>query len=101
MHKGQVVAVVDTSKAALDIEIWQGGTLQLKALALKKSPEFNGVFQDEQFKPAAAVHLGVAISLRQGGLIAPALHDVDSKPLGPLMQELAYLRARLPPQAAA
>ena len=70
--------------------------LQLKAvaLALKKYPEFNGVFQDEQFKPAAAVHLGVAISLRQGGLIAPALHNVAAKPLALLMQELADLVKR-------
>ncbi|MFZ3221159.1 MAG: dihydrolipoamide acetyltransferase family protein [Rhodoferax sp.] len=70
--------------------------LQLKALALtlKKYPEFNGLFQDGQFKPAAAVHIGVAIALRQGGLIAPALHDVDSKPLGQLMQDLADLVKR-------
>jgi len=70
--------------------------LQLKAvaLALKQYPEFNGLYQGDQFKPAAAVHLGVAISLRQGGLIAPALHDVDLKPLRPLMQELADLVKR-------
>lgn len=70
--------------------------LQLKAvaLALKKYPEFNGLYQGEQFKPAAAVHIGVAISLRQGGLIAPALHDVDGKPLALLMQELADLVKR-------
>jgi pyruvate dehydrogenase E2 component (dihydrolipoamide acetyltransferase) len=70
--------------------------LQLKAvaLALKKYPEFNGLYQDEQFKPAAAVHIGVAISLRQGGLIAPALHDVAAKPLALLMQELADLVKR-------
>ena len=70
--------------------------LQLKAvaLALKKYPEFNGVYQDGQFKPAAAIHLGVAISLRQGGLIAPALHDVAAKPLASLMQELADLVRR-------
>lgn len=70
--------------------------LQLKAVALtlKKYPEFNGLFQDGQFKPATAVHIGVAIALRQGGLIAPALHDVDSKPLGQLMQDLADLVKR-------
>lgn len=70
--------------------------LQLKAvaLALQKYPEFNGLYQDEQFKPAAAVHIGVAISLRQGGLIAPALHDVAAKPLALLMQELADLVRR-------
>ncbi|MEP6589351.1 MAG: 2-oxo acid dehydrogenase subunit E2 [Polaromonas sp.] len=49
---------------------------------------------NEQFKPAVAVHIGVAISLRQGGLIAPALYDVDGKPLAPLMQELADLVRR-------
>lgn len=70
--------------------------LQLKAvaLALKKYPEFNGLYQDEQFKPTASVHIGVAISLRQGGLIAPALHDVAAKPLAPLMQELSDLVRR-------
>jgi pyruvate dehydrogenase E2 component (dihydrolipoamide acetyltransferase) len=70
--------------------------LQLKAvaLALKKYPEFNGLYQDEQFKPASAVHIGVAISLRQGGLIAPALRDVDGKLLALLMQELGDLVKR-------
>src|SRR5512133_1690450 len=28
VRKGQVVAIVDTSKAAIDIEIWQDGTVQ-------------------------------------------------------------------------
>ncbi len=72
------------------------GVLQLKAvaLALKKYPDFNGLFQNGQFQPASAIHIGVAIALRQGGLIAPALHAVDSKPLGQLMQELADLVRR-------
>ena len=30
------------------------------------------------FQPRAAVHLGVAVALRQGGLVAPALHDADT-----------------------
>ena len=70
--------------------------LQLKAVALtlKQYPEFNGLFQNGEFKPATAVHIGVAIALRQGGLIAPALHDVDSRPLGALMQDLADLVKR-------
>lgn len=70
--------------------------LQLKAvaLALKKYPEMNGFFRNGTFAPAPAAHIGVAISLRQGGLIAPALHDVDSKPLGELMRDLADLVKR-------
>lgn len=70
--------------------------LQLKAvaLALKKFPEMNGFYRDNAFLPVAAAHLGVAISLRQGGLIAPALHDVGDKPLGQLMKDLTDLVKR-------
>lgn len=70
--------------------------LLLKAVArtVKMFPELNGFYSEGAFKPSAQVHLGVAISLRQGGLIAPALLDADSKPLAPLMQELADLVKR-------
>lgn len=70
--------------------------LLLKAVAvtLKRYPELNGFFRDGGFVPATAINLGVAISLRQGGLIAPALLDADRKPLTQLMQELTDLVAR-------
>jgi pyruvate dehydrogenase E2 component (dihydrolipoamide acetyltransferase) len=70
--------------------------LQLKAvaLALGKYPDLNGMFVDDAFRPSAAVHAGVAISLRQGGLIAPAIHDVAGKTLDQLMRDLADLVAR-------
>ncbi len=70
--------------------------LQLKAvaLALRKYPELNGFHRDGQFVAAQGIHVGVAISLRQGGLIAPALHDVDEKPLDALMRELTDLVRR-------
>lgn len=70
--------------------------LQLKAvaLALKKFPEMNGFFRDDAFQSAAAAHIGVAISLRQGGLIAPAIHDVGEKTLEQLMLDLTDLVKR-------
>ena len=70
--------------------------VQLKAvaLALKKFPEMNGFFRDGAFQPAAAAHIGVAISLRQGGLIAPAIHDVGEKSLEQLMLDLTDLVKR-------
>lgn len=68
--------------------------LKAVAVALKRYPELNGFFTDGAFRPAQKVHLGVAISLRQGGLIAPALLDADSKPLTQLMQELTDLVKR-------
>ncbi len=68
--------------------------LKAVALALAKVPELNGHFIDGAFKPAAAAHVGVAISLRQGGLIAPALHDVATSGLDQLMGALADLVRR-------
>lgn len=70
--------------------------LQLKAvaLALKSFPDLNGFCVDGAHKPSAAVHLGVAISLRGGGLIAPALHDVPGQTIDELMGSLADLVKR-------
>ncbi|MBI4755950.1 MAG: 2-oxo acid dehydrogenase subunit E2 [Betaproteobacteria bacterium] len=68
--------------------------LKSVALACRRFPEFNGFWRDETFVPAAAVHAGVAISLRRGGLVAPALHDADGKPLDQVMRELSDLVQR-------
>lgn len=70
--------------------------LLLKAVAvtLTRFPELNGFYRQGAFQPAGQVHLGVAISLRQGGLIAPALLDAGTKPLTQLMRELADLTQR-------
>ncbi len=73
--------------------------LQLKAvgLAAARYPEFNGFWHDGNppaFQPAGGVHVGVAISLRGGGLVAPAIHDVSEKTLPELMADLTDLVAR-------
>jgi pyruvate dehydrogenase E2 component (dihydrolipoamide acetyltransferase) len=68
--------------------------LKAVALSLQRTPELNGFYRDGQFLPSAAVHLGVAISLRGGGLVAPALHDVAHQPLAQLMQQLTDLVKR-------
>lgn len=68
--------------------------LKAVAAALKRYPELNGYWRDGAFVPVAAINLGVAISLRQGGLIAPALLDAGNKSLTVLMQELTDLVKR-------
>ena len=64
------------------------------ALALREVPELNAVWRGDRAEPSRAVHVGVAISLRGGGLIAPALHDADRPPLGDLMRALRGLVQR-------
>lgn len=68
--------------------------LKAVALALREYPQLNGFWRDGAFVPANGSHLGVAVALRQGGLIAPALHDVADKPLDQLMSELGDLVQR-------
>jgi pyruvate dehydrogenase E2 component (dihydrolipoamide acetyltransferase) len=74
------------------------GVLLLKAvaLALREVPELNAVWAAGQLVTSQAIHVGVAISLRQGGLVAPALHDTDRQSLGDLMEQFRDLvnRAR-------
>ncbi|MBI4268871.1 MAG: 2-oxo acid dehydrogenase subunit E2 [Candidatus Rokubacteria bacterium] len=64
------------------------GVLFIKAvaLALGEVPELNAVWKGDRPARSAAVHVGVAVSLRQGGLVAPALHDADRRGLGDLMR---------------
>ena len=69
--------------------------LKAVALAIHEVPEMNGFWVDGAFKPSAAIHVGVAISLRQGGLIAPAIHDVDQKPMAEVMANLRDLVKRV------
>ncbi|BBX10313.1 dihydrolipoamide acetyltransferase family protein [Mycolicibacterium aichiense] len=70
--------------------------LQLKAVALaaQRFTEFSGFWRDEGYEAHSAVHVGVAISLRGGGLVAPAIHDVAEKKLDELMADLTDLVAR-------
>ena len=74
------------------------GVLLLKAvaLALREVPDLNALWVGERAVPSAAIHVGVAVSLRQGGLVAPAIHDTDRRSLDDLMLALRDLvnRAR-------
>ncbi len=72
------------------------GALALKAVALsiRRFPAFNGFYRGDKFEPSKAVHVGVAIAIRGGGLAAPALHDADQLPLDELMSGMRDLVQR-------
>jgi pyruvate dehydrogenase E2 component (dihydrolipoyllysine-residue acetyltransferase) len=68
--------------------------LKASALALRAMPPFNGTYIEGCFRPGSGVHVGWAISLRGGGLIAPAIRDADARPLPDLMAAMRDLVQR-------
>jgi len=70
--------------------------LPLKAVAraLAKVPELNGHWVDGRLQVKKEVHIGFAVALRRGGLVTPALHDVDRMSLDQLMAALGDLVGR-------
>jgi pyruvate dehydrogenase E2 component (dihydrolipoamide acetyltransferase) len=69
--------------------------LKAVALAARQVPDLNGTWVDRAFHPADHVHLGVAIRLREGGLVAPAILDADTLSVEDLMRRLQDLVGRV------
>lgn len=69
--------------------------MKAAALALREHPKFNGFHTQDGFVQAGGVHIGMAIAIRGGGLVAPAIHDCDVKSLDELMSALRDLVARV------
>jgi pyruvate dehydrogenase E2 component (dihydrolipoamide acetyltransferase) len=72
------------------------GALAIKAVALaaRRFPAFNGFYRESKFEASQAVHVGVAVAIRGGGLAAPALHDTDQLSLDELMGRMRDLVQR-------
>ena len=72
------------------------GVLLIKAvaLALHEVPELNAVWKDERLSVSKEINVGVAISLRPGGLVAPALLGTDKQNLDELMKNFRDLVKR-------
>ncbi len=71
--------------------------LKATARAIGEVPELNGHWIDGELRTSDSVHIGFAIAMSGGGLVAPAIHDVAQKTLDQLMAELHELipRARV------
>ncbi|QOR38555.1 2-oxo acid dehydrogenase subunit E2 [Billgrantia diversa] len=68
--------------------------MKATARALSRYSDLNGHYDEQGFHPAERVHLGMAIHLRGGGLIAPALRDTEAHELPALMSRLQDLVQR-------
>lgn len=102
-----LASTVDFGAAAAWLEAWNRdrdpeerllpAVLLLKATAraLVEVPRLNGFYENGGFVQGPGIHIGWAIALRGGGLVAPAIHDVDRKPLPELMAALRDLVQRV------
>ena len=64
------------------------------AKAAAQFPIFNGFHRDGRFEPSLRVHVGVAIAIRGGGLVAPGIHDTDHLSVEELMAVMRDLVQR-------
>jgi pyruvate dehydrogenase E2 component (dihydrolipoamide acetyltransferase) len=97
---------VDFHAAQAWLAVWNAGRppterllpavllLKATARALVQVPELNGFYGKDGFRAGTGIHIGWAISLRGGGLVAPALHDADRQDLPALMTSLRDLVQR-------
>jgi pyruvate dehydrogenase E2 component (dihydrolipoamide acetyltransferase) len=68
--------------------------LKSTALAAREHPELNGFWVDGGFVAGEDVHLGVAVRVRGGALVAPAIHHAADLDLTTLMASLRDLVRR-------
>jgi pyruvate dehydrogenase E2 component (dihydrolipoamide acetyltransferase) len=63
-------------------------------LSLVEVPELNGFWQENEHQISKEIHPGIAIALRKGGLITPALLDAQDMSLNDTMNSISDLITR-------
>lgn len=102
-----LASTIDFGAAAAWLETWNRDRppeerllpavmlLKATAQALLHVPQLNGFHENGMFRQGPGIHIGWAVALRGGGLVAPAIHDVDRKTLPELMAALRDLVQRV------
>lgn len=88
------LAAENLKRPVVDRLLYSVLLIKAVALALRGVPELNSLWKDEKFSPCTKINVGVAISLRQGGLVAPALLETDQQNLDTLMKNFRDLVKR-------
>jgi pyruvate dehydrogenase E2 component (dihydrolipoamide acetyltransferase) len=95
MHRALAWLTAENEKRAVpDRLLYAVLLLKAVALALREVPELNSLWADGRAVPSQDIHVGAAIALRQGGLVAPALHHTDRQSLDELMRNFRDLVQR-------
>ncbi len=88
------LARTNRDRAVTDRIVPAAALLRATALAAREMPQLNGFWVDDAFVAGEDVHLGVAITVRRGALVAPALHAAADLDLPAVMRSLRDLVAR-------
>jgi pyruvate dehydrogenase E2 component (dihydrolipoamide acetyltransferase) len=62
--------------------------------ALARVPELNGRYEADPYTSSASIHCGLAVAMRGGGLIAPAILEAQSKDPDAIMEAMRDIVAR-------
>ncbi len=95
MHRALTWLAEENARRSVEARLLPAALLiKATALAFRECPAMNGHWVDGAFRAGRGIHPGVAISLRGGGLVAPAIHDADTRDLSSLMEALRDLVVR-------
>jgi pyruvate dehydrogenase E2 component (dihydrolipoamide acetyltransferase) len=79
------LTVENAKRTVTDRLLYAALLIKAVALALREAPDLNGVWADGRVQRKPEINVGMAISLRGGGLVAPALLKADERSLSDLM----------------
>jgi len=95
LGRAQDWLAAENARRAVDERLLLGALLlRAVALALREVPQLNGFWIDGAPRLSQPIHVGWAISLRGGGLLAPAIRDADNLTLDQTMAALRDLVVR-------
>ena len=88
------LATLNTNRPPAERLLLGALLVRATALAARACPTMNGHYEGSDFQPASDVNVGLAIALRGGGLVAPAVMQADTLTLDETMAAMRDLVAR-------
>lgn len=93
-HLSEWLTIRNANRPPSDRVLLGAAIVKATALALRSVKALNGHFAEDAFIPSDEINIGVAIALRGGGLVAPALHRADTMTLDEVMTDMRDMVTR-------
>jgi pyruvate dehydrogenase E2 component (dihydrolipoamide acetyltransferase) len=89
------VSVVNAGREPADRLLMSALLIKAVAKTIVDYREFNGHYEHDKYVSSDAAHIGMAINIRGGGLVAPAMHSADLLTVDEIMRRLRDLVSRV------